>query len=193
MSVDPTRMCELLVGLADVAVLEVTETDVGGLRVKIETGLPRPTCARCGGAVHVKDRNDVEHADLPCFGRSTALVWHKIRWRCATGCGAGSFTETCETIAASPQRLTDRAGRWVTDQVGQQGRAVSGVAGGLGARWDAVMDAVVAYSEALVDDPNRFGEVEAIGKGQNTTRTHQPLRYPAVVNPDCRCWRWSVP
>ena len=160
MCVDPTRMCELLVGSDDVTVLEVTETDVGGLRVKIETSLPHPTCSGCGGAVHVKDRNNVEHADLPCFGQSTVLVRRKIRWRCAGGCGAGSLTETCETIAAPPQRLTDRAGRWPTVQVTQQGRAVSDVAGELGASWDAVMDAVVAYGEVLVDDQNRFGEVE---------------------------------
>ncbi len=74
MSVDPTPMCELLVGLADVAVLEVTETDLGGLREKIETSLPYPACSGCGGAVNVKDRGDIDHADLPCFGRPTVLV-----------------------------------------------------------------------------------------------------------------------
>ncbi len=40
---------------------------------------------------------------------------------------------------------------------------MSSVAGELGASWDAVMDAVVAYGEALVNDPNRIGNVEAIG------------------------------
>ena len=36
MSSDSTRMCELLVGLPDVNVLEVVETDAG-LRVKVES------------------------------------------------------------------------------------------------------------------------------------------------------------
>ena len=127
MSSDSTRMCELLVGLPDVNVLEVVETDVG-LRVTIETRGDRPLCVGCGGAVKVKDRRDVEHADLPCFGRPTVLVWRKIRWECSIGCGAKSSTETAAAIAAPRQRLTDRAGRWATVQVGRRGRPVSDVA-----------------------------------------------------------------
>lgn len=162
MSVDPTRMCELLVGLPDVNVLEVTDTE-GVVRVLIETRLPRPTCAGCGGPVASKDRDDVEHVDLACFGRRGVLVWRKRRWKCAPQCGEPSFTETAPAIAAPRQRLTDRAGRWVTVQVGRRGRPVSDVAVELGASWDAVMDAVVAYGQALVDDPGRFADVEALG------------------------------
>jgi transposase len=91
------------------------------------------------------------------------LVWRKRRWECAAGCGATSFTEIVPSIAAPRQRLTDRAGRWATIQVGRCGRAVSDVARELGASWDAVMDAVVAYGQALVDDPARFADVEALG------------------------------
>ncbi len=162
MSTDGTRMCELLVGLPDVKVLEVVETEVC-LRVKIETCGERPLCGGCGGGVKVKDRAEVDHADLPCFGRRSVLVWRKVRWVCAAGCGAASFTETAPSIAAGRQRLTDRAGRWATVQVGRGGRPVSDVAGELGAGWDAVMDAVVAYGQALVDDPERFADVEALG------------------------------
>ena len=162
MSSDSTRMCELLVGLPDVNVLEVVETDVG-LRVTIETRGDRPLCVGCGGAVKVKDRRDVEHADLPCFGLPTVLVWRKIRWECSIGCGAKSSTETAAAIAAPRQRLTDRAGRWATVQVGRRGRPVSDVASELGAGWDPVMDAVVGYGQVLIDDPGRFGDVEAIG------------------------------
>ena len=162
MAVDVTRMCELLVGLPDVNVLEVVELDAG-LRVTIETRGARPLCGGCGGPVGVKDRDDVEHADLPCFGRPTVLVWRKIRWGCARGCGAGSFTETAAAIAAPRQKLTDRAGRWATVQVGRRGRPVSEVAGELGAGWDPVMDAVATFGQALIDDPDRFGDVEALG------------------------------
>ncbi len=158
MSSDSTRMCELLVGLPDVNVLEVVETDVG-LRVKIETRGVRPGCVGCGGSVKVKDRDEVDHADLRCFGRPTVLVWRKIRWACAIGCGAASFTETAAAIAAPRQRF----GRWATVQVGRRGRPVTDVADDLGAGWDPVMDAVVAYGQVLIDDPGRFGDVEAIG------------------------------
>ena len=162
MTVDPTRMCELLVGLGDVNVLEVAETEAG-LRVTIETRGDRPVCGGCGGPLTVKDRDDVEHADLPCFGRPTVLVWRKIRWECSTRCGEGSFTETAPEIAVPRHRLTDRAGRWATVQVGKKGRPVCDVADELGAGWDPVMDAVVAFGQALIDDPDRFSDVEALG------------------------------
>ncbi len=154
-------MCELLVGLPDVTVLEVGEGEV--LRITVETRRERPVCVGCGGAVKVKDRADVEHADLPCFGRRAVLVWRKRRWECAERCGSSSFTETAGSIAAPRQRLTDRAGRWATIQVGRRGRPVSDVAVELGASWDAVMDAVVAYGQVLIDDPGRFADVEALG------------------------------
>ena len=66
MSSDSTRMCELLVGLGDVAVLEVIETDAG-LRVKIETRGVRPCCGGCGGAVKVKDRREVQARGFAVF------------------------------------------------------------------------------------------------------------------------------
>jgi transposase len=159
---DATRMCELLVGLGEVNVLEVTENG-DRLRVAIETRTVRPGCGGCGGPVVVKDRVDVDHTDLPCFGRPTVLVWRKIRWRCAVGCGVGSFTEQAPVIASPRLALTDRAGRWVTAQVGRHGRSVTEVAEDLGCGWHTVMDAVIAYGEALVDDPDRFRDVEALG------------------------------
>ena len=54
----------------------------GRLRVTIETRTARPFCPRCEGRVSVKDRDLVELADLPCFGRPAVLVWRKVRWQC---------------------------------------------------------------------------------------------------------------
>jgi transposase len=160
---DATRMCELLVGLPDVNVLEVVERD-GQLVVTVATRGARPLCGECGGSVSVKDRTDVSLADLPCFGRRTVLVWRKLRWSCpAAACGMSSFTEQVAAIAAPRLAITDRAGRWATVQVGRHGRSVTEVASDLGCGWHAVMDAVVAYGEALIDDPDRFGDVEALG------------------------------
>lgn len=157
---DAIAMCELLVGLPDVNVLDVTEADTH-LRVMIETRGPRPSCLTCGSAVRVKDRDIVELVDLPCFGRPAVLAWRKIRWTCPAGCG--SFTEQAPAIAAARLKLSDRAGRWATVQVGRHGRSVSEVAADLGCGWHPVMDAVVAYGQALVDDPARFGDVSALG------------------------------
>ena len=49
MEADPTRVCELLVGLGDVEVLGVDD-DVGGpLRVHVRRRALRPACEVCGG------------------------------------------------------------------------------------------------------------------------------------------------
>jgi len=159
-SSDPIAMCELLVGLPDVNVLGVTD-DGDRLRVTVETRGARPSCPGCGSPVMVKDRNTVELTDLPCFGRRAVLAWRKIRWECVFGCG--SFTEQAPAIAASRLKLTDRAGRWATTQVGRHGRSVTEVAADLGCGWHAVMDAVTAYGQALIDDPARFTDVAALG------------------------------
>src|SRR5690606_41427582 len=102
-------MCELLVGLPDVNVLDVADIDER-LRVLVETRGPRPGCPGCGSSVSVKDRDTVELTDLPCFGRPAVLAWRKIRWACDAGCG--SFTEQAPAIAAPRVKLTERAGRW---------------------------------------------------------------------------------
>jgi len=60
--------------------------------------------------------------------------------------------------------LTDRAGRWVTFQVGKHGRTVNEVASDLGCDWHTVNDAVIAYGTALIDDDvDRIGDVTALG------------------------------
>jgi transposase len=163
---DPIRVCELLVGLPDVNVLGVEESDLGEpLRVHIETRGPRPECGSCGVAAQIKERPAVELVDLPVFGQPARLVWHKHRWVCpALSCPVGSWTGEEPRIAARRLGLTDRAGRWATLQVGKWGRTVNEVAGDLGCDWHTVNDTVVAYGAALVDDDlDRIGEVTALG------------------------------
>jgi transposase len=112
----------------------------------------------------LKDRRSVILVDLPVFGRTTRLVWRKRRWCCEDpDCPGGSFTESEAKIAAPRMVMTNRAGRWVTAQVGRCARSVSEVARELGCDWHTVNDAVVAYGEALVDEPGRIGRVSALG------------------------------
>ena len=157
-------MCELLVGLPDVVVLGVDDVDDGPLRVHIETRWERPACG-CGTAARVKDRPTVTFVDLPCFGRPSRLVWRKRRWACPNqACPTGSWTEVVAAIAAPRLALTDRAGRWVTEQVGRHGRTVNELSVELGCDWHTVNDTVIAYGTALVDDdPDRIGQPIALG------------------------------
>jgi transposase len=152
-------MCALLVGLPDVVVLGVGDWPMW-LRVLVTTTGERPVC-ECGGSVHRHGVRDVVLVDLPSFGRATRLVWRKQRWRC-TGCGSCWCDENPE-IATARCGLTTRAARWATLQVGRHGRAVSDVAQDLGCGWHAVMDAVVAIGEQLIDHPDRIGTVTALG------------------------------
>jgi transposase len=60
--------------------------------------------------------------------------------------------------------MTDRSGRWITEQVGRYARSVNEVAVELGTDWHTINDTLIAYGTALVDDdPDRFGVVEALG------------------------------
>jgi transposase len=160
---DPTRMCELLVGLPEVNVTGVGDWP-GWVRIAITTRGPRPVCAGCGGDVHGHGRNDIVLVDLPVFGRAARLVWAKQRWKCPNpNCAIGTWCEVDDRIAPPRAAITDRAGRWATVQVGRHGRSVSEVAKDLSCDWHTIMDAVLYFGAALIDDPHRFGAVDALG------------------------------
>ena len=121
-------------------------------------------CPTCGVVAQFKGWREVVLIDLPAFGKPTRLHWHKRRWRCDDpDCAMGSWTEQDRRIAAPRMAMTDRAGRWVTAQVGRCARSVAEVAKELGCDWHTVNDAVVRYGEALVEHPGRFGDVSALG------------------------------
>lgn len=177
METDATRMCALLVGLPDVNVLGVDDTDPAvPIRVHVETTVDTMGCGTCGTRARVKDRRLVTLIDLACFGRPSLLVWHKRRWSCLdTDCPVGSFTEIDSRIAAPRSKVTDRAGRWATAQVGRDGRSVAGVARDLGCDWHTVMDAVTAYGTPLIEDPNRIATVTALGLDETLFRRTGPF------------------
>ena len=164
MITDPIAINEHLVGLAHVVVLGVDDPASGPLRVHVETRALVAGCPSCGVVARVKDRARVELVDLPVFGRPARLVWHKRRFRCPEAqCPMTTWTEQDRSIAAPRMAMTDRLGRESTRQVGQWGRSVNEVARDLGCDWHTVNDAVVAYGAALVEHPDRFGDVAALG------------------------------
>ena len=107
MEENPTRICELIVGLGDVEVLGVDDAPSGPLGVHIRTRA-RPACGGCGGAVWSKGSAPVGLVDLPAFGRP---VWHKWRWCCVDAvCPVGSFTEVDDRIAPARGALNGAGG-----------------------------------------------------------------------------------
>lgn len=165
METNPTRMCELLVGLPAIEVLGVIEEPGQLLVVVIETRGEVPACGGCGVRADLKDRAPVDHVDLACFGRPTRLRWVKRRWRCLDAeCAVGSWTEADDEVAVEGRRVTTRAARWMTRQVGEHGRTVEEVAVDLGCDWHTVNDTVVDWGEALLAaDTERIGAVRGVG------------------------------
>jgi transposase len=159
-------MCEILVGLPQVQVRGVEQSGEG-LPLVVHVACPEDwqrDCGRCGTRGWVKQHRVVRLTDLPVFGRPVVLAWHKLRRVCPnSSCDQGSWTTSDERIAARRCRVTQRAGRWLTEQVGRYRRAVAVVAAELGCDWHTVNDAVIAYGQQLVDDPDRIGQVYAIG------------------------------
>jgi len=160
---DPRRMLERLVGLPEVTVLGLFSDDER-VELHIESISERPGCAVCGVAAQAKGWREVVLVDLQFAGKPAALHWHKRRWRCAEEmCPNASWTEQDVRIAHPRMKLTRRAALRATEDVGRKGRSVNEVAEELGCDWHTINDVVVAYGEALVNHPGRFGEVEALG------------------------------
>ena len=175
MVVDCRRVNRVLVGLDGVEVVEAEET-VGGLVVGVRL-VGRPRCGGCGGGVLSKGWKRARLVDQPCFGRLVMLVWSKRRWECPdSGCGVGSFTEQDPRVAPVRARLTSRAARWATRQVGR-GRTVSGAAEELGCDWHTVSKEVNRWGEALLEaDRDRVGMVEALGLDETLFLRQGPRR-----------------
>ncbi|MDH2902962.1 MAG: ISL3 family transposase [Actinomycetota bacterium] len=165
METDPTRMCELLVDLLDVDIKGVQGTHRGRVTIHFECRREVVGCPECGVLARVKDRRAVSLVDLPMNGRPTRVVWHKRRFFCPdVGCSKGSWNEVDTRIAFPRLLVTDRAGRWLTKQIGKYGRSVTEIAEELGCDWHTVNDTLLRYGEALVDDDTeRVGLVKALG------------------------------
>jgi transposase len=157
-------MCERFVDLPEINVLGVEGDYRQPLTVHFESRRSVVGCPECGVVASVKDRPLVTLVDLPINGRPTSLVWHKRRFFCADAlCSTRSWTEQDSRVAFARHLTTDRAGRWLTRQIGQNGRSVQEIAEELGCAWHTVNDALLRYGEVLIDDEHRFGDVEALG------------------------------
>jgi transposase len=95
-----------------------------------------------------------------------------------------SWTSECPAIASPRSGLTDRAGRWATEQVGRWGRTVNEVAVELGCDWHTINDTVVAYGAPLVEDPDRIGEPTPLGLDETLFFRLGPWRR--------QCWSTSI-
>ena len=186
---DGTGHAEKMLGLDGVRVLDV-EDRPGELVVTAETTKRVAYCASCRRRAKPHDRTEVHVRDLHCFGRPVRLILRKRRWRCKTkDCIKKTWTEKIPGVCPR-QLLTQRAGAEVTRQVGQLCRSVASVAAEYGVGWDTVMAAVVGHGTPLVDDPQRVGQVRALGVDEHSylaaTPEHQTIYATTLVDLDRR-------
>jgi transposase len=155
----------MLVDLLDVSILGVEGRHREMVTVHVECRRVVVGCPECGVLAQVKDRHAVTLVDLPMNGRPTRVVWHKRRFFCPDElCPTGSWSEVDTRIGFPRLLVTDRAGRWLTPQIGENARSVQEIASELGCDWHSVNDTLLRYGEALIDvDRTRFGVLEALG------------------------------
>jgi transposase len=122
---NPSAINQHFLRLADVNILGVEDLSQGPLRVHVECLRTIQGCPHCGVVARVKDRPQVELVDLPVYGYPTRLIWRKRRFYCPEAiCPMGSWTEEDPRIASSRLQMTDRSGRWITEQIGRCARSV---------------------------------------------------------------------
>ena len=142
MITDPTAMNLFSVNLEGARLIQI---DDEALDPEVHVELEREVvgCPTCEVVASVKGRRLVLVVDLTMVGRKIVSVWNKRRFAYRESkCPTGTWTEDDERIAAPRLKMTDRAGRWATFEVGKNGRTVAEIAEHLGCDWPTVNDAV---------------------------------------------------
>ncbi len=142
---------------------------------------PDQWCRRCGCEDVPRDTVTRPLAHEPLGWRPTTLLVTVRRYRCP-GCGHVWSQDT--TRAAEPRaRLSRRGLRWALEGIVVQHLTMARVAEGLGVAWNTANDAVLAEGRrALIEDPDRFDGVKAIGVDEHVWRhTRRGEKYVTVI------------
>jgi len=177
---DGTGFAETMLGLDGFKVLDVADSG-GEVEVRVETTARVVGCGSCGVRAVAQERRTVTFRDVGCFGRPVRLVWLKRRWRCVErACEARTWTETHPGFS-SRVLLTRRAGIEATISVGRDAAPVSQIARRFGVGWNTIHAAVGEFGTALVNDPDRVGEVEQLGVDETSFRAAKPTHRTEYV------------
>jgi len=120
-------------------------------------------CAECGTRAVGHGRSRTAVRDLATSGRPTVLVWAKRRWRCPDGdCEVTTWSEHCEHIAPRAA-LTERVRKALADMVNVEEHSIAAAGAEFGVGWHTANAAVAEHTDPVIDDPERFDGVSAIG------------------------------
>ena len=142
---------------------------------------PDQWCRRCGCEGIARDTVVRRLAHEPFGWRPTTLEVTLRRYRCAE---CGHVWRQDMTAAAEPRAKLSRRGlRWALEGIVCQHLTVARVADGLGIAWNTANDAVLAEGKrVLIDDPDRFDGVTAVGVDEHVWRhTRRGDKYVTVV------------
>lgn len=142
---------------------------------------PDQWCRRCGCEGRPRDTVIRRLAHEPLGWRPTTLEIRVCRYAC-TGCGHVWRQDT--SAAAEPRSKLSRRGLvWALAGIVVQHLSMARVAEGLAVAWNTANDAVLAEGKRLlIDDPNRFDGVQAIGVDEHVWRhTRRGDRYVTVI------------
>ena len=142
---------------------------------------PDDWCHRCGSQGTARGTVIRRLAHEPLGWRPTILHVTVRRYRCAD-CAHVWRQDT--TAAAEPKaKLSRRALRWALEALVVQHLTIARVAEALGVRWNTANDAALAEGKRLlIDDPNRFDGVTAIGVDEHVWRhTRRGDKYVTVI------------
>lgn len=138
-------------------------------------------CHRCGCEGAPRDTVVRWLAHEPLGWRPTTLAITLRRYRCRE-CGH-VWRQDCSAAAEPRARLSRRAVRWALTAIVCQHLTIARVAEALAVAWDTANDAVLAEGHrVLIDDPDRFDGVTAIGVDEHVWRhTRRGDKYVTVI------------
>ena len=116
------------------------------------------------------------------------MVDARRRWRCPEAlCSTRTRSEQIDAIAPRAV-LTERARQRIADMVNVEGSSVAAAAVEFGVGWRAAHDAVIDYTDPVINDDERLGGVRGIGVDEkrflNATAEHRPVFTTQIVDLD---------
>ena len=175
---DLTTFCRL-----DELGLEAVGQHLGPERAVIKCRVVKadPWCQSCGAEGVPRDTITRHLAHEPFGHRPTTLLVRVRRYRC-TGCGR-TWRQDTSKAADVRAKISRRGLRWALEGVVIDHLTVSRVAAGLGVSWHTANTAILAEGKRrLIDDPDRFQGVTAIGVDEHVWRhTRRGDKFVTVI------------